>query len=157
MPKFVGPYKVTECHMEKSKYTLDLPPELKARRIFPSFHVSLLRPYHKSDDAVFPKREVRAFYDFSNAEDNEWLVDNIIAHKWEGNNISFLVQWNLGDTTWEPYTACQELAALDRYLELLGIDNNDWKKLPKKPPPKERASKRSPADAPRRRTIQKRT
>ena len=29
MPKFIGPYKVTENHPNESKYTLDLPPELK--------------------------------------------------------------------------------------------------------------------------------
>ena len=58
MPKFIGPYKVTKSHPEISRYTLDLPPELKARRIVPSFHVSLLRQYHKSDDAIFPKCEV---------------------------------------------------------------------------------------------------
>ena len=103
--------------------------------------------YYKSDDAVFPKCEVRTFYDFGDAEDNGWLVDDIIAHKWEGNNISFLIQWNLGDTTWEPYAECKELAALDQYLELLGIDNGDWKKLPKKLHPKERVSKGPPADA----------
>ena len=118
MPKFIGPYKVTKSHPEISRYTLDLPPELKAWRIVPSFDVSLLRQYHKSDDAIFPKCEVHAFYDFSDAEDNEWLVDDIIAHKWEGNNISFLIQWNLGDTTWEPYSECKELVALDWYLEL---------------------------------------
>ena len=129
--KFIGPYKVTDSHPEISRYTLYLPPELKAQRIVPSFHVSLLRLYHKSDDAVFPKHKVHTFYDFGDAEDNEWLVDDIIAHKWEGNNIFFLVQWNLGDTTWEPYAKCKEFAALDWYLELLGINNGDWKKLPK--------------------------
>jgi hypothetical protein len=152
MPKYIRPYKVTKSHPEISRYTLDLPQELKTRRILPSFHVSLLRPFHKNDDAVFPKCEVRTFYDFGNAEDNEWLVDDILAHKWEGNTISFLVQWNLGDTTWEPYAECKELAALDRYLELLGIENGNWKKLPKKLPPKEQAGKGSPADAPTRRT-----
>jgi len=44
----------------------------------------------------------------------------------------FLVLWNLGDTTWEPYSKCKDLEALDRYLELLGIDSKDWKKLPRK-------------------------
>lgn len=92
MPKYVGPYKVTQSHPEILGYTLDLPQELKAWIILPLFHVSLLCLYHKSDDTLFPKRKVCAFYDFSNAEDNEWVVDNIIAHKWEGNNISFLVQ-----------------------------------------------------------------
>ena len=79
----------------------------KAQRIIPLFHVSLLRPNHKSDDTIFPKHKVRAFYDFGDAKDNEWLVDDIITYRWEGNNISFLVQWNLGDTTWELYTKCK--------------------------------------------------
>ena len=81
---------------------------------------------------MFPKCEVRAYYDFGDAEDNEWLVDDILAHQWKGNKVSFLVQWNLGDTTWESYSQCKDLAALDRYLELLGIDEDDWRKLPRK-------------------------
>ena len=40
MPKYIGPYKVTQSYPNKSRYILDLPPELKARRIHPSFHVS---------------------------------------------------------------------------------------------------------------------
>ena len=99
MPKFIGPYKVTKSHPEILRYTLDLLPELKAQRIVPSFYVSLLCQYHKGDDAVFPKYEVCTFYDFGDAKDNEWLVDDIITHKWKENNISFLIQWNLGDTT----------------------------------------------------------
>ena len=67
------------------------------------------------------RHEVRAYYDFGEAEDSEWLVDEIIAHQWKGTKVSFLVQWNLGDTTWEPYSECKDLMALDRYLELLGI------------------------------------
>src|ERR1700676_1452144 len=132
MPKYIGPYKVTKSHPKESRYTLDLPPELKARRIHPSFHVSRLRHYLKSDDTIFPIREVRAFYDFGDADDDEWLVDDILAHQWKDNAVSFLVQWNLGDTTWEPYSECKELVALDRYLELLGIEEGDWKKLPRK-------------------------
>jgi RNase H-like domain found in reverse transcriptase/Reverse transcriptase (RNA-dependent DNA polymerase)/Integrase zinc binding domain len=132
MPKFIGPYKVTKSHPNESRYTLDLPAELKARRIHPTFHVTRLRHYVRNDDRVFPRREVRAYYDFGDAEDNEWLVDEILAHQWNGNKLLFLVQWNLGDTTWEPYSECKDLEALDRYLELLGIDNNDWKKLPRR-------------------------
>jgi hypothetical protein len=155
--KFIGPYKVTDSHPEISRYTLYLPPELKAQRIVPSFHVSLLRLYHKSDDAVFPKHKVHTFYDFGNAEDNKWLVDDIITHKWEGNNISFLIQWNLGNTTWEPYIECKELTALDWYLELLGTNDGDWKKLPKKLPPKERVSRSPPIDTLKKRRSLKKT
>jgi hypothetical protein len=78
--------------------------------------------YLKNNDTLFLKCKVRTFYDFGNAKDNKWLVDNILAHQWHGNKVSFLVQWNLGDTTCEPYSECKDLAALDRYLELLGID-----------------------------------
>jgi hypothetical protein len=65
---------------------------------------------------LFPKRKVCTYYDFGDAKDEEWLMDDILAHQWKGNKVSFLVQWNLGDTTWEPYSQCKDLAALDRYL-----------------------------------------
>ena len=129
MPKFIGPYTVTQSHPDESRYTLDLPPELKAQRIHPSFHISQLQTYSKNNNKIFPKDKVCAYYDFGNAEDEEWLVDEIIAHQWKGNKLLFLVQWNLGDTTWEPYTECKDLEALDRYLEILGIDYGDWKRL----------------------------
>ena len=38
----------------------------------------------------------------------------------------------LTDTTWEPYFECKDLMALDRYLELLGIEGKDWCNLPRK-------------------------
>jgi hypothetical protein len=71
MPKFVGPYEVTAGHLNESRYTLELPPELKGQRIHPSFHVTRLRPFNKNDDTLFSKRKVHAFYDFGDAEDNK--------------------------------------------------------------------------------------
>src|SRR6202521_5967900 len=62
MPKFIGPYKVTHSYPEESRYTLELPNELKTRRIHPSFHVSHLRPFEKNDDKIFSKRELRTYY-----------------------------------------------------------------------------------------------
>src|ERR1700677_48763 len=74
------------------------------------------------------------------------------------SNVSFLVQWNLGDTTWEPYAECKELTALDRYLELLGINDEDWKKLLRKSSTANRQmSQSSNAKAPTRRVNHKRT
>src|ERR1700692_3378166 len=85
MPKFIRPYKVTSNYLEDSRYTLELPNELKAQRIHPLFHVSCLCPFKKNDDKIFSKREVYTYYDFGNAKDEEWLVDNILTHHWEGN------------------------------------------------------------------------
>lgn len=135
MPKYIGPYRITASHPKESTYTLELPPELKARRIHPTFHASRLREYLKNDDRAFPKREVRAFYDFGDNEDEEWLVDEILAHEWNNQELKLLVQWNLGDTTWEPVSECDKLTALDRYLELQGIKTKEWKDLPRRETP----------------------
>jgi hypothetical protein len=99
MPKFIGPYKVTSSYLEDSRYTLELPDKLKAWRIHPLSHVSCLHPFKKNDDKIFPKHKVHTYYDFGDAKDEEWLVDDTLTHHWEGNRVSFLVQWNLGDTT----------------------------------------------------------
>ena len=61
------------------------------------------------------------FYDFSAPDDQEWLVEEILAHKWDKNRLSFQVHWNLGDTTWESLDTCKDLQALDAYLELIGV------------------------------------
>ena len=42
MPKWIGPYRVTKRIEETSNYMIDLPRELKERRIHPMFHVSKL-------------------------------------------------------------------------------------------------------------------
>ena len=85
-------------------------------------------------------------------------MDDILAHQWTGNKVSFLIQWNLGDTTWESYSQCKDLAALDRYLELLGIKGDDWRKLPRKSSAVEKHLNRgSNADAPKRRKSRKGT
>ena len=132
VPKYIGPYTIIALKPEVSRYTLDLPTELKKRRIHPTFHENKLRPYVKNDETIFPRREAQAFYDFGEDDEQEWLVDEILTHQWKGNKLEFLVRWNLGDTTWEPYNECKELEALDRYLELQGIQGDDWKKLPRK-------------------------
>jgi hypothetical protein len=132
LPKFIGPYPVIASKPEISRYTLELPPELKKRRIHPTFHESKLRPFYKNDATIFPGREAQVFYDFGQDDNQEWLVDEILTHQWKGNRLELLIRWNLGDTTWEPYTECKELEALDRYLELQGLGEEEWKKLPRK-------------------------
>ena len=42
LPKFVGPYRVLEANPSTSNYLLELPEELKRRRIHPRFHVGRL-------------------------------------------------------------------------------------------------------------------
>ena len=88
----------------------------------PTFHTSLVRPFVPNDEVQFPKQEAKSFYDFGNNNEQEWLINEIIAHKWEGDqNLELQVCWTLGDVTWEPYTTCNDLEALDRYVELQGV------------------------------------
>jgi hypothetical protein len=90
---------VTEAYPETSDYVLELSPELIARRIHPRFHVSLLRAHEPNDDALFPSRESKHFYDFGMLDDDEWMVDEIVGHRYNGRSIEFNVRWTAGDHT----------------------------------------------------------
>lgn len=67
---------------------------------------------------MFPKREANAIYDYGQPDDQEWTVDAIVGHEWKSKNIQFKVRWMLGDETWEPRDECENLLALDEYLNL---------------------------------------
>jgi hypothetical protein len=69
-------------------------------------------------------------YNFSAPDDAEWIVDKLDSHQWSGKNLDFQVHWNIGEMTWELLESCKELAALDRYLMLMGMKH--WKQLPRK-------------------------
>ncbi|KAF7770793.1 hypothetical protein Agabi119p4_6767 [Agaricus bisporus var. burnettii] len=122
-PKFIGPYKVLEARPATSNYKLELPAALLKRKIHPTFHVGLLRPYVASDDQAFPDRSTPKPYDFGIDDKHEWFVDEILGHRHDAGGLEFEVRWSLGDTTWEPYEICKDLAAMDRYLELQGAKN----------------------------------
>jgi hypothetical protein len=91
------------------------------------FHAKLLKPAVPNDDARFPNREATFFYDFGDEPEREWLVDSLVNHKFTGNSIQFNVLWETGETTWEPLVHCKDLMALDRYLELHGVEH--WQDL----------------------------
>ena len=127
MPRFIGPFKVLKVDRQTSNYQLELPDEMKSCHILNQFHTDRLRPCLENDEKLFPGREVKYFYDYGTPEDEEWYVDAIIGHTWEGRKIKFHVKWSLGDTTWEPYEHCKDLIALDEHLALRHV--SDWQKL----------------------------
>ena len=100
---------------------------MKSRHICNRFHADWLRPYLENDEVLFPGREAKYYYDYGVPEDEEWYIYAIIGHAWQGWRIRFNVQWLLGDTTWEPYEHCKDLAAFDEYLALHHV--TDWKRL----------------------------
>ena len=121
-PSSLGLYKVVETHTAALTVTLDLPPELTARWVHPTFHVSLLRAHIPNDDVRFPCHDMKSYYDFGAADEPEWFVNEILAHHWvDSMGLELQVRWTLGDVTWEPLASCKELVALDEYLELSGV------------------------------------
>ena len=123
---------MVEAHTAASTVKLELPPELTARRVHPTFHESLVRAHVPNDDKRFPRRDTATCYDFGTTDEPEWFVDEILAHRWVGRaHLEFQVRWTLGDVTWEPLAECKELEALDEYLELRGV--RQPRDLPRKP------------------------
>jgi hypothetical protein len=119
---YIGLYRVTEAHNKASTVTLELLDDLKNRCVSPTIHTNLVRRYITNNDDLFLKREAKSFYDCGVTADEEWLVDEIIAHqRINSKELEFQVRWTLGDMTWEPMSACKELEALDSYLELRGM------------------------------------
>ena len=75
----------------------------------------------KTMTSLFPKQEANTYYDFSNNDEQEWFVNEILAHKWANNDLELQVKWTLGDVTQELISSCKDLEALDKYLEQWGI------------------------------------
>ena len=121
IPRYIGPMKVLKSDGVNDTYTLELLEELHKRYIHPMFHIGLLHRYERNDNILFPKRDMHTFYDVRQSDKDQWFVDKIIAHRWAGNKIEFLIKWNLGDSTWEQSSNCDKLETLDRYLKLQGV------------------------------------
>ncbi|KNZ75792.1 hypothetical protein J132_01538 [Termitomyces sp. J132] len=94
---------------------------LQEQRIHCKFHVLLLHLYKVSDNALFPSRAMLEPYNFGTPDDQEWFVDDLVGHCWDDKNLEFKICWSLEDTTWEFLATCKDLVALDRYLELQGM------------------------------------
>jgi len=123
LPKFVSPFKILDAQPSTSTYKVELLAQLRAWNLHDQFHQSKIHPYHANDDTLFPHWEAHMFYDYSTPDDQEWLVNEIVAYKWDTGRLSFQVHWNMGDTTWEPHEARKDLQALDDYLGLIGIQD----------------------------------
>ena len=80
IPRYIGPMKVLNKIGATDTYTLDLPEEMRKRRIHPTFHIGLLHQHEENDNVLFPRRDTQAFYDVRQTDKEEWIVDEVIAH-----------------------------------------------------------------------------
>jgi hypothetical protein len=90
-PLFIGPFLILQAIPKKSNYRLKLPQEMMTWYIHSVFHVRLLHPFVKNDQTLFSKCDVQYYYDYREPDDNEWIVDEIIRHQWNGKVIEFHV------------------------------------------------------------------
>lgn len=118
MVRFDGPYRVLRANPESSVYTLDLP---KNMRIFPTFHASLLKPYHANRADLFPGRHLPKPGPIVTPDGvEEWTVERIVDRRTRGRGHQYLLRWEgwgPGADSWVPGAVARELAAYDRWLE----------------------------------------
>ncbi|KAJ3567350.1 hypothetical protein NP233_g6423 [Leucocoprinus birnbaumii] len=97
VPKFVGPYKITQDFRNNS-YKVKISPEMTQRG-----HL---------DHQVWDFEETN----------KEWAVKSIRSHSGSGPNILFKVKWSSGNVIWLPYYQVSHLVAFDHYLNLAGVN-----------------------------------
>src|ERR1700683_355953 len=94
MPCFDGPYCVTHVNPSKSSYTLNLPNEPNP---FPTFHSSLLHPFVKNNNNLFPSKTLVMPDGVVTADSQEeWFVDRILDQCHCGCGYQYIVHWGLG-------------------------------------------------------------
>lgn len=118
MPRYDGPYLVLDTHPETSTYTLDLP---NSPNIFPTFHISQLRPYHQNDADLFPSREQpRPGPVVTEDGQHENFIERIVDERKVGRGKKYLVRWvgfGEADDEWLSWRDVEDCEALDVWEE----------------------------------------
>ena len=122
IPKFIGPYKILEDFKNKS-FRIDLPFYITWRGVHNTFHASLLQVHVPNDDWLFPG-QLDTQLGNADSTKGEWAVDKIPGHAGLMGDAVFEICWQSGDTIWLPYYQISHLAALQQYLDVLGIKKN---------------------------------
>ena len=120
MPKFIGPYRVTQVVGKGLAYKLDLP---NTMRIHPVFHVSLLRPYRRDP---CPERVQPAPGPVECEDGHEYYyIREILRHKTpKRGHRKFLVAWKGYDQhhdSWEFESSVEGTDAYRDYLSRTGL------------------------------------
>jgi hypothetical protein len=116
MPRFDGPYEVTQVFLDSLSYRLHLPPTTKAH---PMFHVAQLHTHVPNDDDLFPGRAHIAPKPLVTADGStEYFIDKILDRRPKGRRHQFLVRWTgygPEHDLWLPWSELLETEALATY------------------------------------------
>ena len=107
--RYIGPFSIIQV-LNNVTYKLQLP---KSMSVHPTFHVSLLKPYH--DPAVIhPSRLPQPPPPLVFKTHDEYFVEAILDKRTRRNKVEYLIKWQnypSHDNTWEPkdnLTHCKE-------------------------------------------------
>ena len=115
MPRFDGPYQITDTDEKHSTVTLALP---KQAANFPVFHTSEIKPFIENSDSLFPTRALIPPDPVLIEGQQEFYVDKIVDERCRGRRKQYLVRWRgegpEGDI-WLPEEELEECEALDAW------------------------------------------
>ena len=106
-PLFIGPFKIIEAYSNIDDYKLGL---LNYLKVYPVFHVSLLRPYYLNNDKQFPSHKHAhppSVPALEEQEEERYEVAAIVDHRYNKRtrNFSYRVRWKgypPSEDSWEP-------------------------------------------------------
>jgi hypothetical protein len=116
MPRYDGPYTITDAAPEISTVTLELPDK---RRTFPTFHTSQVLPFVENDATLFPSRELECPPPVVIDSEEEFFIDRILDERKRGCGMQYLVRWNgygPEEDRWLPGREVDDCEALDIWL-----------------------------------------
>ncbi|CAA7258848.1 unnamed protein product [Cyclocybe aegerita] len=116
MPRYDGPYRITDVDEDHSTVTLDLP---NSPNMFPVFHTSQVKPFTENDATLFPSREFEKPPPIVTENGEEYYIRDIIDERRRGRGWQYKVRWEgyaPEDETWLPRRELEDTEALDVWL-----------------------------------------
>ncbi|GAA6050719.1 hypothetical protein JCM3770_006594 [Rhodotorula araucariae] len=139
LPKYIGPYLITDVNRATSTYTVDFPPHI---RIHKRIHASRLRPHLANDDDLFPSRAFISPPPVGVGDDptnDEYLVERIVGDKVVNGRLKYNVRWLGWSAAHDDWLDAAELAKSAQET----IDAYEAIKLARRPAARAKAAVRS--------------
>ena len=75
MPRWLGPFPITQVYDQRNNYTLDLTSNTDLRQIHKTFHMGLLKPYRENNLQELPQRY---YSEPGPMKDDRYEVENVV-------------------------------------------------------------------------------
>jgi len=115
MPRFDGPYLVSDVHKEASTVSLEMP---NAPNVFPMFHTSLVKLFKDNNGEKYPLRTLEKPGAVAVDGTEELIVDKIVDCKKIGRGYRYLVHFKghgKEDERWISGSQLDDNEAVDRW------------------------------------------